>query len=267
MWLSSVPRRLSKQIHFSSNNLAQCKRQMRIYTKTGDKGSTTLYIGPQRIPKHSLVFEALGTIDELSSSIGLAGEYIPQSGSSSMAELKSQLQHIQSRLQDINSHLATPPPPTKNKDGEDEHDEEELKKLIERVEKTRFDTEGKETKQLEEWIDNMSALLPPLTSFILPSGGKASAHLHVCRTLCRRAERRVVSLIHSPPPSDKVTEKGSNIESDISEKLKSSPVTLAAGDEKCMVYLNRLSDYLFTAARQCAHHDGRPEVIYRKSQK
>jgi ATP:cob(I)alamin adenosyltransferase len=89
---------------------------------------------------------------------------------------------------------------------------------------------------METWIDELTAKLPALTKFILPSGGLAATHLHLARTICRRAERAVVALV----------ERGDM-------------------DADGMVYLNRLSDYLFTAARWASQHSGHEEVEYRKA--
>ncbi|KAI9020790.1 Adenosylcobalamin biosynthesis, ATP:cob(I)alamin adenosyltransferase-like protein [Phycomyces nitens] len=188
---------------------------MKIYTKTGDKGTSGLYNG-ERLEKDDVVFEALGTTDELSSNIGLAMAYLEDQNSTDLVE---QLLQIQCLLQDIGSNIATP------------RDRSNEKKL----QKTLFDEDGEHAVQLEKWIDAMDAELPRLTKFILPSGGKASASLHVSRSVCRRAERGVQSLVR-----DQLCD-------------------ISVG-----VYLNRLSDYLFNAARTAAHKIGEPERIYTK---
>ncbi|KAI9228754.1 MAG: Adenosylcobalamin biosynthesis, ATP:cob(I)alamin adenosyltransferase-like protein [Piptocephalis tieghemiana] len=187
---------------------------MKIYTKTGDKGTSALYNGERR-PKDDMVFEALGSTDELSSLLGLAREYCLEEGNG----LETRLEKVQCILQDIGSNIATP----KTTSGPS--------KLV----KTRFDEGGQLTKELEEWIDEMSESLPPLKNFILPSGGKASSTLHLARSVCRRAERHVVPLVGE----DQV-------------------------DTSSQIYLNRLSDALFTAARAASKHSGREEVIYRR---
>ncbi|KAI7885980.1 hypothetical protein K492DRAFT_233715 [Lichtheimia hyalospora FSU 10163] len=185
---------------------------MKIYTKTGDKGTSSLYNGERR-DKDDLIFEALGTTDELTSYIGLAMEYCEDL---KLETTCKQLEEIQCRMQDIGANVATP---------RERSNERKLGKTI---------FESHHAEQLEKWIDAMTNELPKLTKFILPSGGKASAHLHVARTVCRRAERRVQPLAREHLCDDTVA-----------------------------IYLNRLSDYLFTAARYAAMKQGKPEVIYK----
>nr|XP_048305798.1 corrinoid adenosyltransferase isoform X2 [Myodes glareolus] len=144
----------------------------KIYTKTGDKGFSSTFTGERR-PKDDQVFEALGTTDELSSAIGFAMEVITEKGHTFAEEL----QKIQCTLQDVGSALATP-----RSSAREAH-----------LKHTAFE-EGP-IMELEQWIDKYSSQLPPLTAFILPSGGKSSSALHFCRAVCRRAERRVVPLV------------------------------------------------------------------------
>eukprot|EP00160_Parvularia_atlantis_P015628 Unigene4559_Nuclearia_a/m.13918 Unigene4559_Nuclearia_a/g.13918 ORF Unigene4559_Nuclearia_a/g.13918 Unigene4559_Nuclearia_a/m.13918 type:complete len:250 (+) Unigene4559_Nuclearia_a:451-1200(+) len=187
-------------------------QRVRIYTRTGDKGTSSLFSGERRA-KDDAVFEALGTIDELSSALGLAREFCVEVAN----ELQGQLEEIQCLLIDIGANVATPRAaagPT-------------------RLSRTEFDVDGHLTEELERSIDRMDDALPPLRNFILPSGGRASAALHIARGVCRRAERRVVPLIEQDQASHAVG-----------------------------VYLNRLSDYLFTAARFAAMREGKPEVAY-----
>lgn len=153
-----------------------------------------------RLPKTDPIFEALGTNDELSSHLGLAQCYLQEG-----TDIHSQLIKIQSTLQDLNSHVATPT--------------------------NQIGFEGETVKELETWIDAMDEKLPPLTRFILPSGGLAASQLHVARTVCRRAERRLLTIIPDRPSIDPMVG----------------------------VYLNRLSDYLFTAARYACHLTGHRE--------
>ncbi|CAI9157200.1 unnamed protein product [Rangifer tarandus platyrhynchus] len=185
----------------------------KIYTKTGDKGFSSTFTGERR-PKDDQVFEAMGTTDELSSAIGFAMELIAEKGHPFVEEL----QKIQCSLQDIGSALATPRSSAR---------EAHLKHAT---------FEAGPVLELEQWIDRYSRQLPPLTAFILPSGGKSSAALHFCRAICRRAERRVVPLVQ-----------------------------MGETDANVAKFLNRLSDYLFTLARYTAMKEGNPEKIYKKN--
>ncbi|KAL4447398.1 hypothetical protein ABPG75_004617 [Micractinium tetrahymenae] len=186
---------------------------MKIYTKTGDAGASSLYSGERR-PKDDAVFAALGDVDEVNSILGLAREH----ARSLDPGLAAQLEGIQSRLLDVGSAVATPLPSSS------EH----------KLQRVAFS--AAHTQQLEQWIDEMSSQLPPLTQFILPSGGLAAATLHVARSVCRRAERAVVPLVRCE-----------------------------ATDAAVAVYLNRLSDYLFTAARYAALKAGEPETVWFKA--
>ncbi|KAM6165321.1 corrinoid adenosyltransferase MMAB [Erethizon dorsatum] len=185
----------------------------KIYTKTGDKGFSSTFTGERR-PKDDQVFEALGTTDELSSAIGFAMELITEKGHTFAEEL----QKIQCTLQDVGSALATP-----RSSAREAH-----------LKHTAF--EAGPILELEQWIDNYSRQLPPLTAFILPSGGKSSSALHFCRAVCRRAERRVVPLVQ-----------------------------MGETDANVAKFLNRLSDYLFTVARYAAMKEGNQEKIYKKN--
>lgn len=172
---------------------------MKIYTKTGDKGTTSLF-SDQRVPKNHPYIEALGAVDEANSSIGLAGSLLPKE--ELFVSVKKQLETIQHALFDVGAALATP------------RSCHERKKL----DKTRFDDES--IKQLEDWMDAMDKELPPLKTFILPSGHPAGAALHLCRSFVRRSERIVLPLYQ---------------QEDVSQNV--------------LVYLNRLSDYLFMVSR------------------
>ncbi|XP_007953187.1 corrinoid adenosyltransferase [Orycteropus afer afer] len=184
----------------------------KIYTKTGDKGFSSTFTGERR-PKDDQVFEAVGTTDELSSVIGFAMELITEKGHT----FGEELQKIQCMLQDVGSALATPRSSAR---------EAHLKQAA-------F-TEAP-ILELEQWIDKYSSQLPPLTAFILPSGGKSSSVLHLCRAVCRRAERCVVPLVQ-----------------------------MGETDANVAKFLNRLSDYLFTLARYAAMKEGNQEKIYKK---
>ena len=172
---------------------------MKIYTRTGDKGTTSLFSG-DRVSKNNPTIEAIGTVDEGNSALGLALAHLP--GESSLNQLRDQLITIQHALFDVGAALATP---------RTCHEEKKL-------EKTRFDNES--IQLLEQWIDAMDTELPPLKTFILPGGHPAGAALHLARSVTRRAERLVLPL------------------------YEQADVTGAV-----LVYLNRLSDYLFMASR------------------
>lgn len=206
-----------KKLHASAASDAASR--YKIYTKTGDQGTSSLYNG-NRAAKDDMVFWALGETDELNSAVGVAREFLRESRNhSNLAKLSSQLEEIQSRLLDVGSAVATPLDTTKS---------------TFKLNRTKFDSDA--VKKVESWIDEMDEELPPLTSFILPSGGKAAAFLHVARCVCRRAERRIVPLV-----------RGEQVE------------------ETVVIYMNRLSDYLFTAARYAALKEGGQETIYKKA--
>lgn len=153
----------------------------KIYTKTGDSGSTSLFSGI-RVEKSCLHIHALGTVDECNSAIGLAVSFIPEK--EIFSSLKNELIVIQHSLFDLGAHLATPQTHSSN----------------EKLFLARF--EDKEIEALEKWIDFMEEKLPKLKSFILPGGGAIGAHLHLARSFCRRAERYVVDLATSGDASE-----------------------------------------------------------------
>lgn len=171
----------------------------KIYTRTGDKGETSLFTG-QRISKNDPYMEAIGTVDECNCSIGAALSFMESN--SLFSKPKEQLKLIQHALFDVGAALATPR--TRASDS--------------KLNKTRFDHDA--TALLEQWMDEMDAKLPELHSFILPGGHSCGALLHLARSICRRAERLVVPL---------------NKQGDVSDHV--------------LVYLNRLSDYLFILSR------------------
>jgi cob(I)alamin adenosyltransferase len=169
-------------------------RLSKIYTRKGDDGSTSLD-AKNRIPKDSIHVEALGTIDELNSSIGMVLAFNVET-----TEIENSLTQIQQDLFNLGGELCPP-----------------YHKVI---------TEEKIT-QLEQWLDAWNENLPPLKEFVLPGGNPKSAACHVARTVCRRAERVLVSLNHE-------------------EKL----------NPDILRYVNRLSDLLFVAARMLAKETG-----------
>lgn len=168
---------------------------MRIYTKTGDEGMTGLF-GGKRIPKDDLRIEAYGTVDELNSFIGLLNASFHE------ATQNYFLNEVQKRLFTIGSNLASDPE----------------KQMI------TPDIRDEDIHTLENAMDTMDQLLAPLKNFILPGGDTTVSYAHVCRTICRRAERRVISL-----------DRESTV------------------DPKIIVYLNRLSDYFFVLSRYIGH--------------
>lgn len=156
---------------------------VRIYTKTGDKGETSLFTG-QRVPKNDPFIEALGTVDECNSAIGAALSHLPEGSLYDVTH--RQLTVIQHALFDIGAAIATPR--TRAKSG--------------KIEKTRFDNESIEL--LEQWIDEMERELPSLKTFILPGGHPSGAVLHLARSICRRLERLTTPLNHNRDVSDRV---------------------------------------------------------------
>lgn len=179
---------------------------MKIYTRTGDRGSTGLFGGP-RVSKDDARIEAYGTVDELNAALGMVrnagvGEVIDH-----------QLEQIQHELFAMGAELATPDP--------EKHGTRVLN--------------AAHTRRLEQWIDEHEKVLDPLANFILPSGNDGACALHLARGICRRAERRIVTLFQIP-------------DQNVSEDLA--------------VYLNRLSDLLFVLSRAVNHLAGDSEVTW-----
>lgn len=179
---------------------------MKIYTKTGDDGTTSLFSGG-RVSKSSLRVEAYGTVDELNSYLGVARAYQPTETTGKY------LEEVQNHLFRLGADLATPM-------------DAKAEWLI-RVTENEVDW-------LEKAIDELSESLPELKNFVLPGGTPVAAHLHVARTICRRAERLVVTL---------ATDETLN--------------------EQALIYLNRLSDWLFTLARYENLQAGESETKWR----
>jgi cob(I)alamin adenosyltransferase len=184
----------------------------RVYTRRGDTGQTSL-VGGQRRSKDDPRIDAYGIVDELNSFIGLARQ---SAAEPAVAELAQILLRVQHELFNLGSILATLP--------EDVHPKQ-----------ARI-TSG-ESEQLEREIDRMNEGLPPLRSFVLPGGSRLNAELHICRTICRRAERAIVALAAS-----------------------------AEVDEAILKYLNRLSDALFVWSRWASHRLGSPETLWEPNQ-
>ena len=176
---------------------------MKIYTKTGDTGETGLFDGT-RVPKSDARVDAYGEVDELSALLGVVRASDPG------PELDEMLARIQRDLFALGAQLADP-----------------RGRIAPRVEKAALDLD--DIDRLEAWIDHLEGELPELRRFILAGGGVPGAHLHLARTVCRRAERRVVG-------------QGAG-----------------AVDPVLVTYLNRLSDLLFVMARVANHRAGVPE--------
>lgn len=181
---------------------------MKIYTKTGDDGTTGL-VGGSRVKKFDLRLEAYGTVDELNASIGVLRS------ANLSGEVVEILNKIQNKLFNIGSQLAS-----------DEKGENFTVNLA---------ITEENIKELEDSIDLFQSQLPELTHFILPGGSFSSAHCHVARTVCRRAERRIL---------------------EFAEHSKVSTETL--------IYINRLSDFLFVLSRKLAFEDGVEEIQWKK---
>jgi len=179
----------------------------KIYTRTGDDGTTGLVSGERRL-KHDLRVEAYGTVDETNSVIGLARLH-----SGSLPDLDTMLSRIQNDCFDLGADLATP-------ESDQKLEWEPLRIVSHQVDR------------LEAEIDQLNADLSPLKSFILPGGSPIAAHLHLARTIARRAERDVVAL---------------------SQTETVNPAAIR--------YINRLSDFLFVAARW-ANEKGKADVLW-----
>jgi cob(I)alamin adenosyltransferase len=179
----------------------------RIYTRTGDDGTTALGSGERR-PKYDLRVGAYGTVDETNAAIGIVRLHLTEA-----RDLDAMLGLIQNDLFDLGADLAVP---------RHEGKAERLRVLSSQVER------------LERDIDTLNAGLAPLTSFVLPGGTPAAAHMHLARTICRRAERVMVELSAQP----------------------NEPVSDAA-----IQYINRLSDFLFVAGR-AVNDNGAGDVLW-----
>ncbi|MEL7181662.1 MAG: cob(I)yrinic acid a,c-diamide adenosyltransferase [Pseudomonadota bacterium] len=179
----------------------------KIYTKTGDAGETALGNG-SRVAKHSMRVTSYGTVDETNATVGMARLHATD-------EMDAQLAMIQNDLFDLGADLCRP---DMEKDGEEEYPV--LRMTDAQVER------------LEGQIDEMTKQVEPLRSFILPGGSALAAHLHLCRTVSRRAERLTVEL-----------------------------ATMESVNPAAVKYLNRLSDWCFQAAR-IANDNGKEDVLW-----
>lgn len=181
-------------------------KEWKIYTKTGDKGETSL-LGGKRVPKHHLKIEAYGTADELNAFIGLLRDQ----------ELS---QHHKEVLQAIQEHLFVAESMLARDHGAENFSIPEL--------------QDDHVSLLEKEIDQMNETLPPLANFILPGGHPLVSHAHICRVVCRRAERIIIKLAEESPVDDIIVR-----------------------------YFNRLSDYFFVLARKIALENGVADTLWK----
>lgn len=185
-------------------------KKSNVYTKTGDKGMTSL-VGGVRVPKTHPRLEAYGTVDELNAFIGLLITYVADEAD------REFLFAVQHKLFSVGSYLAI----------DQEHKELRPQSII----------HPEDVETIERTIDAVDEDLPPLRLFILPGGTQGAAVCHVCRTVCRRAERCILELGE----------------------------TGVAMDDNLVAYVNRLSDYLFVLSRKLNNLDGEHEIIWQKS--
>lgn len=180
-----------------------------IYTKTGDRGTTSL-VGGTRVSKTHDRLEAYGTVDELNSFLGLLITYLPDEHD------RTFVQQVQDTLFVVGSYLAT----------------DQSKMQLKQVSVVTSDR----VEAMEHEIDRLDSQLPQLTAFVLPGGSRGAAVCHVCRTVCRRAERRILTL-------------GEQVE--IASEL--------------LAYVNRLSDYLFVLSRKINQDEKKEEIFWKNS--
>lgn len=176
-----------------------------VYTKTGDKGTTSL-VGGSRVPKTHIRLEAYGTVDELNSHLGWLHTYLSDEAD------RDFILGIQHKLFSIGSHLAT--------------DQEKMQLKAASI------VTMEEVADIEREIDRLDEQLPELRAFIIPGGSRGASVCHVCRTVCRRAERRILALAET--------------------------CTISA---EVLAFVNRLSDYLFVLARKI-NFDGQNSEIF-----
>lgn len=183
-----------------------------IYTQTGDAGETSL-VGGVRVPKTHPRLEAYGTVDELNAHLGLHCTEYPEG-----APQTARIRRVQNQLFRIGSYLATDPSRTTPSAA------------------SRICPE--DIAELEHWIDETDAQLPPLRAFLLPGGSRIAAQAHVARTVCRRAERLILSLFQE-----------------------------TGGEKNIQTYMNRLSDYLFVIARMGNFSEKKEEIFWDNARK
>ena len=190
----------------------------KVYTKTGDSGTSSLFTG-ERASKDDLVFEALGTIDELNSFVGFARDRIYAECSNH--PLVPFLERTMKVLLSLGSSVATPVSGATPR----------------QLERATFDKQNVHVVEVEHWIDQLTDALPDLRTFVLPYGGASCSSLHICRSICRRCERCVISV----------------------KKLRDYNQRIDSG----LKFLNRLSDFFFVAARYACHFSKHLDTAYR----
>jgi cob(I)alamin adenosyltransferase len=183
---------------------------MKIYTKTGDNGTTGLYNG-KRVPKNHVLIEAIGTVDELNALLGAVLAGLNKTDHKLIADI---INTLQEQLFIIGSELANP---------------SERRDAV-------YNVSTEQVSQLERWLDDITNQLPPLKYFIIPGGSATSSKLHVARTVCRRAERRLVAA---------------------AEQIKIN--------KHILIYLNRLADLLFQLARLANQQSNIPDKLWKKN--
>lgn len=192
-------------------------RLTKIYTKVGDRGTTMLASGEMVEKDHPLIF-AYGTVDELNAFVGLLRDDLSSTHSQTCADLCQLLLRVQNELFDVGGELATPA-------------------NILDITKQQVVTQHN-ISRLENEIDQMNAKLSPLENFVLPGGCKANSLAHVCRTICRRAEREVIQ-----------ARRSNSIRDDV------------------MIYLNRLSDWFFVLSRELGRRFEVSETLWQQAGK
>ncbi|EGC39618.1 hypothetical protein DICPUDRAFT_26607 [Dictyostelium purpureum] len=217
----------NKNNNFYNNN--KVCFSSKIYTKTGDKGTSALFNGERR-SKCNPIFNVLGSVDELSSHLGVAKEQlvclkteiqsVDKDRTNTIHKVIEEIESIQCLLLDVGSNVATPATTSS-----EQH-----------LMRAKFSDDH--TTQLENWIDEHTLHLQPLKNFILPGGGLSASQLQVCRSVCRRSERELVLM---------------------REQLGEDSV-----NPSVMHFLNRLSDYLFTVARLSTHIQKVEESVYKR---
>jgi cob(I)alamin adenosyltransferase len=203
--------------------------RMKVYTRTGDAGQTSLFNG-RRVPKNDSRVEAYGTVDECNAAVGMACAHLSVRAAAAdgergadedaaLATLRARLESLQHRLFDLGAHLATPRDTS----------------IQTKLDKTAFPSSA--ATDIESWIDEMEDALPQLKTFILPGGHPSAAALHVARTIARRAERAVTPMLLGDEPQI---------------------------DPAAYQFLNRLSDFFFVASRYANKLTGCPDVTWSK---